>query len=163
MFEKRCQMSHAPENKHPFERWLIPALIIAFCLAAIWLSLGFKKMPPILKRGMQPSDFPQVILVGLILLTVAMAIFDPVKIRDRLEPTTLGTLALFAVFAVLTSVDFFLALAVFASALTALWGERRPIVLALVGLIVPVFIFFLFDQVFEIRFPRGLITNLWYG
>ncbi len=156
-------MSHSPENKHRFERWLIPALIIGFCLTAIWLSLGFKKMPPILKRGMQPADFPQVILVGVILLTLAMAVFDPVKIRDRLEPKTLGTLALFAVFAVLTSVDFFLALAVFAAALTAFWGERRPVILALVGLIVPVFIFFLFDQVFEIRFPRGLITNLWYG
>lgn len=32
-----------------------------------------------------------------------------------------------------------------------------------VGLVMPVAIFFLFDQVFEIRFPRGLLTNLWYG
>ena len=52
---------------------------------------------------------------------------------------------------------------IFAAALTFYWGERRPLMLATVGLVMPLAIFFLFDQVFEIRFPRGLLTNLWYG
>ncbi|MEP3278714.1 MAG: tripartite tricarboxylate transporter TctB family protein [Stappiaceae bacterium] len=156
-------MSEIPDNKHQIERWLIPALIIAFCAAAFWLTTTFKTMPPILKRGMQPADFPQLVLGGLVLLTVAMAIFDPVSVRDRLSGKTVGTLALFALFAALTAVDLFLALAVFACALTAFWGERRIWILALVGIVVPMVIFFLFDQVFEIRFPRGLLTNLWYG
>lgn len=154
-----------PNDKHGprLERWLIPALIVAFCGAAFWLTTTFKTMPPILKRGMQPSDFPQLLLFLLVLLTVAMVLRDPIRIKERMERSTWGTILLFGVFAVLTSVDFFLALAVFAAALSAFWGERRISVLALVGIATPAAIFFLFDQVFEIRFPRGLLTNLWYG
>ncbi len=146
-----------------FERVLIPALIILFCIAAFYISTTFRKMPPILKRGIQPSDFPQLLLVLIVAMTLVMAWFDPIRIRDRLQGTVWGTLALFALFAALTAVDLFLALGVFAVCLTALWGERRVKILLLVGLVAPVAIFFLFDQVFEIRFPRGLITNLFYG
>ena len=156
-------MSDTPDPRRHLERWLIPVLIIAFCVAAFWLSTTFKKMPPILKRGIQPSDFPQLLLITIVTLTLVMMWIDPVRVKEKLQGTVWGTLLLFAVFAALTSIDFFLALAVFALALTFYWGERRPLMLATVGLVMPVAIFFLFDQVFEIRFPRGLLTNLWYG
>ncbi|MEM1398870.1 MAG: tripartite tricarboxylate transporter TctB family protein [Pseudomonadota bacterium] len=151
------------QYRRHIERWLIPLLIIAFCIVAFWLSTTFKKMPPILKRGIQPSDFPQLLLGTIVLLTLAMMWVDPVRVKERLQNTVIGTLALFAVFAGLTTIDFFLALAVFAAGLAFYWGERKPGTLALVGIGVPVSIFLLFDQVFEIRFPRGLLTNLWYG
>ena len=150
-------------SAHAVERWLVPIAIIAFCVAAFWISTTFKDMPPILKRGIQPSDFPQLVLVLVILLTVAMSVLDPVRIHEKLNRTTVGTLALFAVFSALTLVDFFLALGVFATGLAFIWGERRYLRLALVGLFVPLAVFFLFDQVFEIRFPRGALTNIWYG
>jgi hypothetical protein len=35
--------------------------------------------------------------------------------------------------------------------------------LGLVAIVSPALVFFLFDMVFRIRFPRGLLTNLWYG
>jgi len=76
---------------------------------------------------------------------------------------TLGTLLLMLVFALITQVDLFLALALFAVALSFYWGERKLYRLLMVGLVVPVSVFFLFDQVFKIRFPRGLLTNYWYG
>ena len=153
----------ADKHGHRFERWFIPILIITFCLAAFWLTTTFKTMPPILKRGIQPSDFPQLLLGLLILLTVAMVWKDPIRTKERMQGRTWGSISLFAVFAALTAIDLFLALGIFAAALAAFWGERRKLMLALVGLIIPAIIFFLFDQVFEIRFPRGLLTNLWYG
>ena len=156
-------MSDKNRETGKLERWVAPALIILFCLAAFYISTTFKKMPPILKRGIQPSDFPQLLLATIILLTLAMTILDPIRIKERLRGPVWGTLALFAVFAGLSYIDFFLALAVFAVGLAAFWGERRIWVLAIVGAVVPLVIFFLFDQVFEIRFPRGLLTNLWYG
>lgn len=156
-------MSDSNQNRRQLERWLIPLLIILFCVAAFWLTTTFKKMPPILKRGIQPSDFPQLLLGAIIVLTLVMAWIDPVRVKEKLQNTVVGTLVLFAVFAGVTSIDFFLALAVFATGLTFYWGERRISILALVGVGIPVAIFFLFDQVFEIRFPRGLLTNLWYG
>ncbi|MBD0864940.1 MAG: tripartite tricarboxylate transporter TctB family protein [Rhodobacteraceae bacterium] len=156
-------MSDERQSHGKFERWLVPAAIVLFCTAAFYVSTTFRKMPPILKRGIQPSDFPQLVLIFLVGLTLLMAWIDPVRVKDKLQNTVWGTFALFAVFAGLTTVDLFLALSVFALALTYFWGERQPVVLIGVGILVPVAVFFLFDQVFEIRFPRGVLTNLWYG
>ena len=134
-------MAKPEHTRSQVERWLIPLLIIAFCVAAYWLSTTFKKMPPILKRGIQPSDFPQLLLTAIVLMTLAMMWIDPVRVKERLQGTVVGTLFLFAVFAALTSIDFFLALAVFAGALAFYWGERRASILALVAIIMPVAIF----------------------
>jgi putative tricarboxylic transport membrane protein len=149
--------------KIQIEAWLLPALLLAFCIAALIVSTTFKEMPPILKRGIQPADFPQLLLISLILLTAIMAWFDPVQITDKLQPSVYGTMALMAVFVGLAQIDVFLALGIFAAALAALWGERRMAALGLVGVVVPATIFFVFDLVFDIRFPRGLLTNIWYG
>ncbi len=144
-------------------RWLVPLVIIAFCGLAIAISTTFERMPPILKRGIQPSDFPQLV-AGLIIVLAVLSIWrEPVRLTEPLSKKTWGTLGLMAIFAGLAPVDFFLALGVFAAFLAIYWGERRPGLLCLVGLGVPAAVFFLFDWVFEIRFPRGLLTNLWYG
>lgn len=144
-------------------RWLVPIALILFACAAIYVSTTFKKMPPILKRGIQPSDFPQLVCGLIIALSLLMAWFDPVRMQERVVTKTWLTIALMAGFALLVSVDLFIALGCFAAALSALWGERRIGVLAGVGLLVPLVIFFLFDQAFQVRFPRGLLTNMWYG
>ncbi len=137
--------------------------IIAFCLGAIWLTLSFDKMPPILKRGIQPSDFPQMVCIAIILMTLFMFWRDPVTIVEPMGSKTIGSIVLMILFVLLTQIDLFLALAIFAVGLSIYWGERGLFRLVTVGLIVPVTVFFLFDQVFKIRFPRGLLTNLWYG
>lgn len=144
-------------------RWLVPAALIAFALGAIYISTTFKKMPPILKRGIQPSDFPQLISGLIIFLTLLMAYFDPIKVTEKVSRQTLYTLAAMAGFVALVQVDLFIALAAFALTLSLLWGERRLAVLALVALAMPLVIFLIFDQAFQIRFPRGVLTNLWYG
>ena len=144
-------------------RWLVPLALIAFAIAAIWISTTFKKMPPILKRGIQPSDFPQLVSGLIIFLTVLMAWLDPVRITERVSAKTLLTFAVMGLFVLLMPVDLFIALGVFAVALSALWGERRITMLAVVGIVIPALIFFLFDQAFQVRFPRGVLTNLWYG
>jgi len=144
-------------------RWLVPLALIGLALGAIYLSTTFKKMPPILKRGIQPSDFPQLICGLIIFLSLLMAWFDPIKLQERVSARTFVTIALIAGFVLLVPVDLFIALGVFAAALSALWGERRAIMLALVGVIMPVAIFFIFDLAFQVRFPRGVLTNLWYG
>lgn len=156
-------MPGEPESRRGIERWLVPALILLFCAAAFYVSTTFREMPPILKRGIQPSDFPQLLLGTIAILTILAAWLDPIRVKERLSNTVLGTIALFGVFAALSLVDLFLGLGVFAGALAAYWGERRLAVIAIIGVVLPTAIFFLFDLVFEIRFPRGLLTNLWYG
>lgn len=145
------------------ERWMVPAAIIAFCAVAWWVTMGFDRMPPILKRGIQPSDFPQLIAGLIVFLTLVMLVLDPVRVSKRVAGKTWSSMALMGVFAGVTLIDFFLALALFSVGLALIWGERRSLVLAFVGVVVPVAVFFLFDLAFRIRFPRGLLTNLWYG
>lgn len=142
---------------------MVSLTILAFCAVAIWLSLSFERMPPILKRGVQPADFPQIVCTGIILLTLLMMWLDPIKITEPLGSKTFGTVLLMTAFVALCQVDLFLGLAVFAGALSFYWGERRIKLLMLVVIVVPVCVFVLFDQIFEIRFPRGVLTNLWYG
>ena len=157
-------------------RFIVPLGLIIFCGLTFWQTTQFDRVPPILLRGMQPADFPQMVLLLIVSLCVGL-LYQALR-NVQQEPTTDAgaddftramsfnvwkTMGLFLIFAAIAPLDLFLGLGVFALCLTALWGERRLWALVLVCLISPLFIFLLFDQVFEIRFPRGILTNLWYG
>lgn len=154
---------HKNDRQASLVRWLVPIGLIAFCGVVIVVTTTFERMPPILKRGIQPSDFPQLVAGLIIALTLLSIWREPVRLTARVGARTWGTLLLLALFAALMALDLFLALGLFAVGLSALWGERRLPVFGLVGLAVPFAIFLLFDLVFDIRFPRGVLTNLWYG
>jgi hypothetical protein len=144
-------------------RYTVPSGIIIFCAMAYWLSTTFDRVPPIFVRGMQPEDFPQMVLLLIMTVSVLVMIFDkPVK-HARISLNAWKSMSLFLVFALIAQVDLFLGLGVFAGALAFAWGERRIQALGFVAVFSPLLIFFLFDLVFRIRFPRGLLTNLWYG
>ncbi|MGI9522945.1 MAG: tripartite tricarboxylate transporter TctB family protein, partial [Hyphomicrobiaceae bacterium] len=71
---------------------------------------------------------------------------------------------LMVVFYVLTHyVDMIIALMVVIFVMCIVWGERRYWLAALVAIVTPVSIFFLFDLVLRVRFPRGILTELYYG
>ncbi len=142
---------------------VIPVGTIVFCLCAFWLTTRFDRVPPILKRGIQPSDFPQLVIGVIVSLCLVLIFTDQSKAPGKLNPMVWNTLGLLGSFTLIAHIDLFLALGVFACALTFLWGERKIMVLGALGGILPVAVFFLFDLVFKIRFPRGLLTNIWYG
>lgn len=157
-------------------RFIVPFGLIIFCVLTYWQTTQFDRVPPILLRGMQPADFPQLVLFLIVALSAVLLYqawrsappelkvgIEPEDIARAMSPNVWKTMGLFVVFAVVAPVDLFLGLGVFGLCLTALWGEHRIWTLILVAVIAPLFIFLLFDQVFEIRFPRGLLTNLWYG
>ena len=111
-------MQTSSEKSARLVRWLVPIALIAFALVAIYISTTFKKMPPILKRGIQPSDFPQLVCGLIIFLSVLMAWVDPVRLQERLSRTTLLTIALMVGFVLLFQIDMFIALGAFAAALS---------------------------------------------
>ena len=157
-------------------RFIVPLGLIIFCGLTFWQTTQFDRVPPILLRGMQPADFPQMVLMLIVSLSVVLLYQASQNVQQEPTPNAGAddftramsfnvwkTMGLFLVFAAIAPVDLFLGLGVFALCLTALWGERRFRALVLVSLISPLSIFLLFDQVFEIRFPRGILTNIWYG
>lgn len=143
-------------------RIAIPLGILASCAVAYWLSTTFERVPPILKRGMQPSDFPQLVILLIAALAVWLLFTDKSKAPQKLSLPVQVTIGLLIAFLLLSQIDLFLGLGVFAVLLAFFWGERRIPALALVAIVAPLAVFFLFDGIFDVRFPRGLLTNFWY-
>ena len=57
-------------------RYAVPCGTIVFCMIAYWLSTQFDRVPPILLRGMQPEDFPQMVLLLIMAMSVLVMVFD---------------------------------------------------------------------------------------
>ena len=43
------------------------------------------------------------------------------------------------------------------------WGEKRLFYLLLVGIIFPIIVFIFFETILGLRFPPGIITNIYYS
>ena len=147
---------------------IIPGIIVLFSVVIIWAALLLDESPPmIVGDSMQPRVFPILLMVINLFLAVLLALQYR---RKRINPIprggiqTWGSVALFAVFYPLTVyIDMMIAIAVVMFAMCYLWGERRLPVAGLISLATPTAIFFLFDLVLRVRFPRGLFTNWYYG
>ncbi|MGB1105835.1 MAG: tripartite tricarboxylate transporter TctB family protein [Alphaproteobacteria bacterium] len=147
---------------------IVPGILAAVSAVIIYMALQLKLSPPmIVGHSMQPRSFPiflmviNLILIGILAWECFRSPPKPVEIEGA---TTWVSISLFAAFYFLTTyADFFIAIAVVMFILSTSWGERRLHVAALISVTVPLTLFLLFDEVLKIRFPRGLITNWYYG
>jgi len=116
---------------------------------------------------MQPRNFP-------LFLIAIIAILNCVLIRQMIRTgaedrnpqpmqTFVSALLMIVFYVGAISVDMFLSMALVMFCMCLVWGERRIWVAALVAVGTCATIFFTFDQLLQIRFPRGILTNLWYG
>lgn len=140
--------------------------ITIFSLAVIYIAMQFRELPPILKRGMQPSYFPIGIAILMILIAMLMVWKDNTEHEAdvKLDPMTVKTFIIIPIFLLLIKLDFLLALAFAAIAINVLWsGKIKLGVVFLLGIAMPALIFILFSEILSVRFPRGIITNLFYG
>lgn len=148
--------------------FIVPAVIAVFSVAVIRASLQLDLSPPmIVGDSMQPRAFP-IFLMVVNLVLVAVLVTQMVRQPPKpmpLEPwATWGSMLLVPVFYGLTVwLDMFIGIAVVMFALCLLWGERRIPVAGGLALVTPLSIFILFDSVLKVRFPRGVLTNWYYG
>ena len=155
-------------NRHTLADWAVPGFIFVFCGVVTYIATTLDEAPAIIVGpAMQPRVFPiflmAVIAIFNVVLIIQMLRSEP-RQRSDLPWQTWVTGALLAVFYVVTTtLDMFLAFAVVLFSLCIAWGERRIWVAALVAILTPAIIFFTFDLVLQVRFPRGILTNLWYG
>ncbi|MCB1548676.1 MAG: tripartite tricarboxylate transporter TctB family protein [Hyphomicrobiaceae bacterium] len=154
-------------ERSPLAALLVPGLILVFCAFVAYLTTTFDRVPSSLAQGMQPADYPLFLLALLSLLAIVLAWQEWGKPRSRREPLpavfwiTLGLIAVFVVLAAF--VDLFVAFFVFSFSLSYAWGERRLGLSLIIAVLTPAALFFLFGHLLEVRFPRGLLTNLIYG
>lgn len=150
------------------QTFIVPAIIAGFSVVVIWASLQLELSPPmIVGDSMQPRAFP-IFLMVVNLALVAVLVTQMIRQPPRpipLEPwATWGSMLLVPVFYGLTVwLDMFIGIAVVMFALCLLWGERRILVAGSLAVVTPLSIFTLFDAVLKVRFPRGVLTNWYYG
>ena len=129
-------------------------------------TFTFDIVPPILNRGIQPATFPKGLLLLIIVLTLIvfyLSIKKPWKIEKKLPKTFFLTLLSFILFVVISkTLDFFLAISLLSIFVSYCWGERRIFYLILVSIIFPIIVFIFFETILGLRFPPGIITNIYY-
>ena len=148
--------------------YIIPLIITIFSLAVIAIALQLDTSPEmIVGDSMQARSFP-IFLMILQLILVGILTFQFYKNNPKTIPLekfhTWGSMLLFLLFYLLTVyTDMFIGIFVVIFLMSLLWGEKRLWVAFLTATVTPGLVFLLFDFVLKIRFPRGIIMNLYYG
>ena len=142
-------------------------VIILISIALLITTFTFDIVPPILNRGIQPATFPKALLILIILMSLLiyyLAIKNPWKVEKKLPKSFFLTLLSFFIFVVISkTLDFFLAISALSIFVSYYWGEKRIFYLLLVGIIFPVLVFIFFETILGLRFPPGIITNIYYS
>ena len=143
------------------------SFVIIFVSTILLIStFSFDIVPPILNRGIQPATFPKALLFLIISLTCIVYFLStkkPWKTEKKLPKTFYLTLISFLLFILISkTLDFFLAISVLSVFVSYYWGERRFFYLLLVSIIFPIIVFIFFETILGLRFPPGIITNIYY-
>jgi len=160
----------ANKSRSPFfftDSFKVLSLIIIISSILLIVTFTFDIVPPILNRGIQPATFPKALLVLIICLTSIVYFLSlkfPWKKEKKLPKSFYITLYNFILFIVIAkTLDFFLAISVLSFLVSYFWGERRIIALLLVSILFPIIVFVFFETILGLRFPPGIITNIYYN
>ena len=166
---KNVQKSKRANKSLPFffkDEFKVFFIIVLVSTILLISTFSFDTVPPILNRGIQPATFPKGLLVLIIALTSLiyyLSFKKPWKKEKKLPKTFFLTIISFVLFILISkSLDFFLAISVLSIFVSYNWGEKRIFYLLLVGIIFPLVVFIFFEMILGLRFPPGIITNLYY-
>ena len=148
------------------DEFKVSFIIIFISTILLITTFSFDIVPPILNRGIQPATFPKALLVLIISLTFVVYFLStkkPWKVEKKLPKTFYLTLTGFLLFVLISkTLDFFLAISILSIFVSYCWGERRVFYLLLVSIIFPIIVFIFFETILGLRFPPGIITNIYY-
>ena len=167
---KNVQKQKRANKSLPFfvrDEFKVCLVIILTSVALLITTFTFDIVPPILNRGIQPATFPKALLVLIIVMSLLiyyLAIKNPWKVEKKLPKSFYLTILSFFIFVVISkTLDFFLAISALSIFVSYYWGEKRIFYLLLVGIIFPVIVFVFFETILGLRFPPGIITNIYYS
>ena len=167
---KNVQKQKRANKSLPFfvrDEFKVCLVIILTSVALLITTFTFDIVPPILNRGIQPATFPKALLILIIVMSLLiyyLAIKNPWKIEKKLPISFYLTILSFFMFVVISkTLDFFLAISALSIFVSYYWGEKRIFYLLLVGIIFPVIVFVFFETILGLRFPPGIITNIYYS
>ncbi|MBD1167351.1 tripartite tricarboxylate transporter TctB family protein [Pelagibacterales bacterium SAG-MED09] len=148
------------------DEFKVSFIIIFISIILLISTFTFDIVPPILNRGIQPATFPKGLLVLIIILTSIVYYVSfkrPWEIKKKLPQSFFLTLLSFIFFIIISkTLDFFLAISLLSIFVSYCWGERRIFYLVLVSIVFPIIVFIFFETILGLRFPPGIITNIYY-
>tara|TARA_B100000780_G_C20974645_1_gene389236 strand:- start:202 stop:711 length:510 start_codon:yes stop_codon:yes gene_type:complete len=160
----------ANKSSLPFflkEEFIVSFTIVFVSIILLITTFTFDIVPPILNRGIQPATFPKallILIIGLTLIIYYVSIKKPWKIKKKLPKPFFLTLFSFVLFVFISkSLDFFLAISALSIFVSYCWGEKRIFYLLIVSIIFPLMVFIFFETILGLRFPAGIITNIYYN
>ena len=167
---KNVQKQKRANKSLPFfvrDEFKVCLVIILTSVALLITTFTFDIVPPILNRGIQPATFPKALLILIIVMSLLiyyLAIKNPWRVEKKLPKSFFLTILSFFIFVVISkTLDFFLAISALSIFVSYYWGEKRIFYLLLVGIIFPVIVFVFFETILGLRFPPGIITNIYYS
>ena len=148
--------------------FILPISIIILSSVIIGVALNLEEAAQIIVGdGLQPRVFPIFLMtlnIFLALIMIWQFFKSPPKSSTAERFPTIGSILLFGLFYILASyIDLFIGLAIVIFLMSRLWGNKRILSNLALAVITPLTIFLLFDLVLKIRFPRGLLTDWYYG
>ena len=148
--------------------YIVPIFLALFSIAVILVSLQFDTSPEmIVGDSMQARSFPIFLMAINLMLTGILSFQFYKKYPKMMELEKFPTwfsMFLFLLFYFLTiTTDMFIGIIICMFLMGYVWGEKRLWVNSLNSIITPGAIFILFDYVLRIRFPRGILTSIYYG
>lgn len=149
--------------------YIIPLFLTLFSFVVIYLSLQLDTSPEmIVGDSMQARSFPIFLMVINLLLVAILSLqfykTYPKEIELEKFPTW-SSMLLFLIFyiIILISGDMFVAIPIVMFFMGLTWGQKKVWVSLTNAIVTPLSIFLLFDYVLQVRFPRGWLTNIYYG
>lgn len=148
--------------------FILPISIIILSSVIIGIALHLEEAAQIIVGdGLQPRVFPIFLMtlnIFLALIMIWQFFKSPPKSSIAERFPTIGSILLFGLFYILASyIDLFIGIATVIFLMSRLWGNKRILSNLALAVITPLTIFLLFDLVLKIRFPRGLLTDWYYG
>ena len=149
--------------------YIIPLFLTLFSFVVIYLSLQLDTSPEmIVGDSMQARSFPIFLMVINLLLVAILSLqfykTYPKEIELEKFPTW-SSMLLFLIFyiIILLSGDMFVAIPIVMFLMGLTWGQKKVWISLTNAIVTPLSIFLLFDYVLQVRFPRGWLTNIYYG
>lgn len=157
---------------HPIDI-LVAAVVIVICALLYWRTFAFDEVPSSLAQNVQPATFPRLVLVCTMIFALVLPFEHHRKLprgidldaerSEALPGITWATMVALLLFvAALPTLGALPALVLIALLMPLLWGERRWLVLIPYVLVFPISVLFLFAEVLEVTFPRGLTGGIFY-
>ena len=149
--------------------YIIPLFLTLFSFAVIYLSLQLDTSPEmIVGDSMQARSFPIFLMVINLLLVgiLSLQFYKTYPKEVELEKfPTWSSMLLFLIFYIIIFIsgDMFVAIPIVMFLMSLTWGQKKVWVSLTNAIVTPLSIFLLFDYVLQVRFPRGWLTNIYYG